>query len=702
MAQTDIVSNPGIFDNEVLDEFEVPFGDWMDQSVDWIDVNLDWLLKAMEWPFSTLLDLVVTDVLIKLSWVWVVLAFFVIGSLVRNVKVGFGSALGLAACGILGNAYWLETARTIGFIFVSVVLCVIVGIPIGVACGRVDGVWKVVRPILDAMQVVHSFVYMLPFIFFFGIGSVSATMVTMVFAVPPLIRLTNLGIRQVPEDVVEASRAYGAPEWRVLVDVQLPLARPAIMTGLNQTLLLAISMLGIAAIMGAGGLGQLLFRALSNQDVSFATSGGLAFFLVAVVLDRITQGEESGSGSLGHRLRRAWVHRQDPGELIPDGAEAKQEDKGASWEFARVGAEERKWMTLTAVGSVIAIVSVFLTWTNDGSKIGGFGRRIDEIYEGETSFSGLAAEGGSWFGFITIGLAVFVLAAVVVALNAPGKGPRWMTTDGAVIASVAMLLSNLGYLLAWSPDLGAHSTGIGVWIAVIGSLVAAVGSILWITVAPHSPLHPLGADVTWGRVFGVSIAVVVLFIASVSGWSFDGRQDVIITPELQAQIDDLQQQARDNPADAGPIAARLSALMSTAAADDSIVISGVNGAGSGLGIWTLVFGALGLAVALPAAGLLGTEPHKLWLWSTVTAGVGTGVALIAVGWIATLVRSADPNYVSGIGSFLALCGGSFIVVSSGGVLKEFRRTKVYDDEPAEVDVTESTADVAQEAAEELV
>ena len=309
MARTPVqegveADDPGLLDNEVLDQFEVPFGEWADQSVDWIDQNLEWLLEAIEWPFDFLIELLVDDFLTQISWLWVCLGFFVLGSLIRNVKVGAFTALALAGCGILGNAYWIETAKTIGFIGVAVILCVLIGIPVGIACGRMDGVWKVVRPLLDAMQVVHSFVYMLPFIFFWGIGPVSATMVTMAFALPPLIRLTNLGVRQVPEDVVEASRAYGAPEWRVLADVQLPLARPAIMTGLNQTLLLSISMLGIAAIMGAGGLGRVLFRALSNQDVALATSGGLAFFLVAVALDRISQREDSDTGNLFHRIRR--------------------------------------------------------------------------------------------------------------------------------------------------------------------------------------------------------------------------------------------------------------------------------------------------------------------------------------------------------------------------------------------------------------
>jgi glycine betaine/proline transport system permease protein len=248
--------DPTLVDNEVLDEYTIPFGEWIDQAVDWIAVNLTGLLELIEWPFKTLLDLVVNDFLLQVSWVLVVTMMFLIAWLVRNLKVAFGVAAALTLCGLLGDAYWIETARTIGYIAVAVGLCVVIGLPIGILCGRLDGAWTVTRPTLDAMQVVHAFVYMLPFIFFWGIGPVAATMATMVFALPPLIRLTNLGVRQVPEEVVEASRAYGAPEYRVLLDVQIPLARPAIMTGVNQTLLMSISMLGIAAIMGAGGLGR--------------------------------------------------------------------------------------------------------------------------------------------------------------------------------------------------------------------------------------------------------------------------------------------------------------------------------------------------------------------------------------------------------------------------------------------------------------
>ncbi len=676
-------SNPSLDDNLVLDEFEIPFGEWMDQAIDWVDVNLEWLLKIIKWPFDTLIRYLVEDILEPVSWVWVVLAFFILGTLVRNVKVGAFAAVGLSVCGLLGNNYWYETVRTIGFIAVAVILCVAVGIPLGIACGRVDRVWQIVRPILDAMQVVHSFVYMLPFIYFFGLGEVSATMVTMVFALPPLVRLTNLGIRQVPADVVEASRAYGAPEWRVLADVQIPLARPAIMTGINQTLLLSISMLGIAAIMGAGGLGSLLLNAINRQSVPDGTASGLSFFLVAVVLDRIAQSQDVGSASLLRRIRLAWSHRVDPeallpNEELPDTNDIPEQDL-AEGRFAEVSSAERKKMLVAAFGGAIAIVSVFLTWSNDAGLMSAYGRRVDEQLPGE-SFNGLAASGGSWYGYLALVLGLFVMAAALKPLVAPGRGPRWWSADGAVIASLALVVMMAVYLLVAPSVLTVgQSTGIGAYVALLGGLVAALGSLLWIRLAPHSPAHPLSSNIGWGRVVGSAVATVIIGIGAVSGWSFDKRGDVVITPELQAQIDELVGQEAADSSHAGVRAMEIQTLMATASIQELIVIDGVSSEGTGLGLWSLLASVAGLAASLPAAGVFGRDEHRQWRWSAITSGVGAGIACVGFGWIFTQVRSADDNYVSGVGSFLAMLGGCILIVTAVTVLKEFRRSKVYTD-----------------------
>ena len=682
--QADQPPDPGFTDNVVLDEFEIPFGSWMDQAVDWITVNLKWLLSIIEWPFQTLISFLVKDILEPVSWIWVVIAFFVIGSLIRGVKIGAFAAGGLALCGILGNAYWLETARTIGFVGVAVFLCVIIGIPLGIVCGRVNAIWQVVRPVLDAMQVVHSFVYMLPFIYFFGIGEVSATMVTMVFALPPLVRLTNLGIRQVPEDVVEASRAYGAPEWRVLTDVQIPLARPAIMTGINQTLLLAISMLGIAAIMGAGGLGRLLFSALSRQSVAEGAASGLAFFLVAVVLDRISQRESTEKRSLLRRFRDAWSHLRDPEVLLALEDEAGGDRPGAGdtteqGQFAPTTARERTAIIVSATGGLIAAVSVFLAWNSDAGFLTAYGRRADEDLAGQT-FSGLSVSGGSWFGYLVLLLGLFVVAAALTSLVAAGRGPRWWSADGAVICSMALLVSTVAYRLAAPSDLVADwSFGVGVHVAIAGSVIAAAGSAWWIRQAPHAATHPLSANIGWGRIIAAALAILIVLAGALSGWSFDRRADVILTAEVQAQIDELREKAEADPSQSGVAAAQISTLTAELSTTKLIVTDGVSSEGTRLGTWSLLAAVLGALAVIPAAGVFGREEHKKWVWSAATAGIGVGIVVVALGWVLVLVRSADDNYLSGIGAFMTMGGGAVLAATATSVLREFRRAKVYDE-----------------------
>ena len=496
-----------------------------------------------------------------------------------------------------------------------------------------------------------------------------------------------------------ASRAYGAPEWRVLTDVQIPLARPAIMTGINQTLLLAISMLGIAAIMGAGGLGRLLFNAINNQDVAKGAASGLAFFLVAVVLDRISQREGEVRVGLLRRIRLAWAHRRDPETLLTadtqpaDGAPAAEATEGS---FAAVASAERTPVMIAAAGGLLTVLSVFLTWSSGAGFISAYGRRGDEELAGQ-SFNGFSASGGSWFGYLAFALGLFVVAAAVTTLVAPGRGPRWWTADGSVIASLALLVMMVCYVLTPSFDLTVgQADGVGVYAALIGGLVAAVGSLRWIRLAPHSPIRPLSARIGWGRVTGSTVAVLLLGIGAISAWSFDERADDRANVELQAQIAALEAEAEANPQNAGFIAVQISTLQQQFTREEVLIITdGVSGSGTRLGIWTFLVGLAGLAATLPAAGVFGRHEHRQWAWSAITAGVGAGIVSVGFGWVFTHVRSADDGYLTGAGSFLVMVGGCVLVAASAGVLKEFRRSKVYSDgEARSGEASASAADSA--------
>lgn len=742
--------------NSVLDNWQIPVGDWVEQTVFWVDNNMKATLEVIEWPFRTLLNVIADQWLLQMSWLTVCFGVFLLGWLIRNFQVGFLAFIGLLICGLLGEAYWRETALTIGFIGVAVLLCVIVGIPIGVMCGRVDGAWKVVRPVLDAMQVVHSFVYMLPFIFFFGVGFVSATMVTMTFALPPLIRLTNLGIRQVPEDVVEASRAYGAPEWRVLTDVQLPLARPAIMTGLNQTLLLAISMLGIAAIMGAGGLGRVLFQAIANLDIAQAGSGGLAFFLVAVVLDRLSQPEAGDSGNLLGRIADAWRHRRTPEKLLveaetADAAEKVPEPPVPDESFQAVGGPERSAVIATTIGAAITLIALLLPWNVNAGLVSAFARgtdvdlrvqecsgewleqqSLDPLAAGGTevvcagnlahisqSFNGISASGGSWFGIFIGVMAAVALFAGLNTLFRTGQGSRWMSAHGAAVFSLGSLIVMFSYLFARPPDkleaLAIYSKGIGVYLAVLGAVIASAAAAMWLWKAPMTARRPLPANIAWGRMLGVAFAVVLLVMGGYAGWSFDTRAESVIDDELQAELDQIAAEgaaaaeaaraaaiAGDEAEAAGDLeratelrreenqalalegvrAADIAAKIAEAKRTGDVIHDGFESEGAGLGIWTLIAGLAGLAMVVPAIGLTGIDESRRYRWSALVGGAGIGITVLALAWVLTIVRVADQNFVSGVGSVFVLVAGFTIFATSRGTLSEFERNKIYGDIPA--------------------
>ena len=687
LAQTERIP---IWDNAVLDAWEIPFGSWMKEMVEWVILNLGTVFDIIEWPFSILFRNFVDGPqhhpwweITDMSWVLVCGLVLVVGMITRNLRVGLGLAVLLALCGLLGNEFWEETTTTIGLIVVAVVVGTIVGIPLGVLCGRFDGVWKAVRPVLDAMQVVHAFVYIVPFVFFFGLGPEPATMVTMVFAVPPLIRLTNLGIRQVPADVVEASRAYGASELRVLIDVQLPLARSAIMTGLNQTLLLSISMIGIAAIMGASGLGLLVYRAVINSDPALSTSAGLALLIVAVVLDRLTQTEAGEGTNLFARIRKAWAHWRDPEALLdeipaediaPDEADADEADQGTP---APVGTSERVGALVGLGASVLAVISVFLTWGHDSGHVSAYGRAAD-LDLGGSSFNGLAAEGGSFYGIAVLAAGLVILGSALTTLTKPGKVARWFGADGALISAVGLLASAVAYLWIGSPaEVASYSHGIGAWGALGSGIIAVAGAALWIRHAPYSPIRPLKSTVSITRI-AISAGIIgMLVVAGLSSWSVDERAELVITPEVQAELDRLRQEALDDPSKAADNAAQIAALSARAQERNPVRTDGFSGAGPRLGYLTLWLGVAALLLTLPAAGLFGRDERLRWRWSVAVSALGVAVMLVAAGWISSLVRVSDPNFVSGPGSFLCLLAGFLLFASSRGVLREFRRTKVY-------------------------
>lgn len=269
-----------------FEEKVIPLDEWINTFVDWLVESYRWFFQGIKWPVEATLSGLEEGLLALPPFV--VIAFVaLIAWRVSGLKLGIGSVLALVLIGLLG--LWEDTMITLAMVFASVAFCAVVGIPLGIMAGRNDRFDAFLRPILDAMQTTPAFVYLVPIVMLFSIGNVAGVIATIVFALPPLIRLTSLGIRQVHPELVEAALAFGSTGMQVLTKVQIPLALPTIMAGLNQTIMMALSMVVIAALIGAGGLGAPVVMGLNTLDIGGATVGGLGIVLMAIVLDRITQ-----------------------------------------------------------------------------------------------------------------------------------------------------------------------------------------------------------------------------------------------------------------------------------------------------------------------------------------------------------------------------------------------------------------------------
>jgi glycine betaine/proline transport system permease protein len=283
-TQSIVDSTLNLFDvSEVGDTVSL----WVERAVSFLNEDVGWLFRGLRVPIEIVIN-TFEDVLIAVPWFIVILATGAVAMLTGGRQVALISVIGMFLIGLLG--LWELTMTTLAMLLTSMAFCVVVGIPVGIWAASNDRVNEIVRSVLDAMQTIHPFVYLVPIVVLFGIGKVPGTIATIIFALPPMVRLTNLGIRQVPEDVVEASKAFGSSDWQLLRDVQIPLALPSIMAGVNQTLMLSLSMVVIVALIAGGGLGQEIYRAIGRADTGRAVVAGVAVLLLAVVIDRISQG----------------------------------------------------------------------------------------------------------------------------------------------------------------------------------------------------------------------------------------------------------------------------------------------------------------------------------------------------------------------------------------------------------------------------
>lgn len=272
-----------------IDLPKIPIGRFVSDIVDWIEANLGWLLDGITAVLRFLLN-GFQDILTLLPPLVMIPILGILIFLItrRDVRLSLLSIAGLLL--IWNLQLWSHAMMTLALVLASTIIALLIGIPIGILAASKDSVNAVVRVLLDFMQTMPSFVYLIPAVIFFSLGNVPGMIATVVFAMPPAIRLTNLGIRQIPIELIEVADAFGATPRQKLIKVQLPVALPTIMAGVNQCIMLALSMVVIASMIGAGGLGYQVLVGIQRVNIAMGFEAGLAIVIIAIILDRITQG----------------------------------------------------------------------------------------------------------------------------------------------------------------------------------------------------------------------------------------------------------------------------------------------------------------------------------------------------------------------------------------------------------------------------
>ena len=278
----------------------LPVQDWINQGLDWFVGRFRPLFQTLREPVDAILGGVEAALQFPPAWAMIVLLALLAWQL-AGARLAIGALVSLFVIAMLG--IWSEAMVTLSLVLTSLFFCIVLGLPLGIWLANSDRAERIIRPILDAMQTTPAFVYLVPVVMLFGIGNVPGVIVTIIFALAPLVRLTSLGIRQVRPDLIEAARAYGASPWQMLTKVQMPLAMPSIMAGINQSLMLSLSMVVIASMIAVGGLGLMVLRGIGRLDMGLATVGGIGIVILAILLDRVTQamGQQDRHGLRWHQ-----------------------------------------------------------------------------------------------------------------------------------------------------------------------------------------------------------------------------------------------------------------------------------------------------------------------------------------------------------------------------------------------------------------
>lgn len=265
----------------------IPIGNWVETGVVWLTDNFSGVFDSISMVVGYILNHI-DKAFNAIPWPFMLLALTLLAWFVSGWRIGLLVGISLFFLGSFD--LWQLGMSTLALVATAVFISILVGLPLGIIAARNERFNAILNPILDGMQTIPSFVYLIPAIMFFGIGDVPGILATVVFAIPPMVRLTSLGIRQVDTEVVEAGHAFGSTSMQLLFKIQLPLAIPSIMTGVNQTVMMSLSMVVVAAMIGAGGLGYKILYSIQRIDLGVGVEAGLGILIIAIVLDRILQG----------------------------------------------------------------------------------------------------------------------------------------------------------------------------------------------------------------------------------------------------------------------------------------------------------------------------------------------------------------------------------------------------------------------------
>ncbi|WP_067051827.1 ABC transporter permease [Methanofollis ethanolicus] len=267
---------------------KLPLGDAVEALVEWIEITFAVALDRISDGLDAIIGGMKSLLLVLPPPVFIVVASVLIWLVTkRNTRLAVGSAIGLLL--IWDLHLWPLAMETLALVLVATLFALLIGIPTGIFAARSETAHRIVKPGLDFMQTMPAFVYLIPAVVFFGLGNVPGMIATVIFAMPPVVRLTTLGIQQVPGELTELADAFGTTERQKLIKVQLPVALPTIMAGINQCIMMALSMVVIAAMIGAQGLGYTVLEGIQRLDIGLGFEGGLAIVIIAIILDRVTQ-----------------------------------------------------------------------------------------------------------------------------------------------------------------------------------------------------------------------------------------------------------------------------------------------------------------------------------------------------------------------------------------------------------------------------